>query len=154
MPFCLDLFSSSNCFSYTDRNWFVIGSWRLLFFPLSPSSTVCVLFISPMKIKLGSSCTGGMYLFLTPVKSRRLVGEGENRETGSILYGKMRLLGHVTFIEKHLPDVQHQHRHARLFLILKHSRMIIISHHSQHFSFLSLAISADSSLLLCVDIIL
>lgn len=122
-----------------------------MFFPLSPCSTVCVLFISPMKIKLGSSCTGGIYLFLTPVKSRHLVEEGGNRETGSILDGKIRLLGNMTFIEKHAPDVQHQHRHARPFLKLKPSETIAISHHSLQCSLLSSLISAGSSWLLYVE---
>lgn len=80
------------CVLLSYRNWFVIGSWRLLFFlPVPP---VCALFISPMKIKFGSSCTGGIYLFLTPVKLRHFVGgkEGggktQNRETRSILKGR------------------------------------------------------------------
>lgn len=90
MPFLFGLLLLCVLFSY--RNWFVIGSWRLLLFlPVPP---VCTLFISPMKIKLGSSCTGGIYLFLTPVKSTHLLegeeggGKTQSRETRSILNGR------------------------------------------------------------------
>lgn len=51
--------------------------FKVIIFPLSPSSMCAIHF--PHE-KLGSSSTGGMYLFLNPVKSRHLVGEGEHRE--------------------------------------------------------------------------
>lgn len=57
------------------------GQKRICHWLLNNSSgAVCVLYISSMKRKLGSGCTRGMYLFLTPVKSRHVVVEGEHRE--------------------------------------------------------------------------
>ncbi len=72
IPFCLDLCSFLYCvLTQTETD---------LSLDLEGYFFVCVLFISHKKIKLGSSCTEGRYLFLTPAKWRHLVGDGEHRE--------------------------------------------------------------------------
>lgn len=69
-------------FPHRNWKWFVIGSWRLLvvlfFFCPSAPPAQCVRFSFP-PVKLGSSCTGGIFLFLSSVKLGHLVGEGDDR---------------------------------------------------------------------------
>lgn len=97
-------------------------------FSLGPSgSTICVLFISPTKIKLVSSCTGGGYIYFYPQWSPGILRERAGRareratdrggrtqwgEMGSVSDGKTRLVGNMSFIEKQPPNAQHQHRHG------------------------------------------
>lgn len=101
MPFCLDLCSSVYCLltqTGTDSSLDLEG---YCFFPIGPSSTVCVLFISPVKIKLGSSCTGGSISIFNP---RDIVASNRRRKTQSkemesISDGKTRLLGNTSLLK-------------------------------------------------------
>lgn len=120
-------------FPYTDRNWFVIGSWRLLFFlSLCPCSMCAFHFLHENKVRLKLH-QGDISIFnpseveASCGRRRARGGRGGNiqyRETRSILDGKTTHMGKNELIEKHLPNVKHQHRHAWLSLFWRHSKAI------------------------------
>lgn len=121
--------------SKSEQNTFLSGLlFLIIFFPLNRQQLIWhwhlegCWFFSPLSLKWVSSCTRGDRSIFNPRKFEASCGKRRAHEDRIYLRWQEKSSGKYDIIEKNLPDVQHQQRHATPFQIWTHSKMSVISH--------------------------